>query len=148
MDRIRDFKGMTAIVTGGSSGIGLEVARALSLKGAKVTLMARNRERLEKAAKDIDGAIPIVVDVSDASSLRSAFSAMQGRIDILVNSAGIALPGRFHDMDQAVLRETIEVNLMGTMNSCSCALPRMHTGGHIVNVSSIAGIVGLYGYTA
>jgi len=147
-DRIRDFKGLNAIVTGGSSGIGLEVARTLLSKGAKITLMARERKRLESASSELGSSELISVDVSDTASVSDAFSVISGGIDILVNCAGIAHPGRFQDLDRQVLRRTVEVNLIGTMNACSCALPMMSEGGHIVNISSIAGIVGLYGYTA
>jgi 3-dehydrosphinganine reductase len=147
MRRFRDFKGLNVLVTGGSSGIGLEISRAFIRRGAIVTIMARDPRGLEIAGKNLKRVHTLSADVSDLMQLRKVLEG-RGRFDILVNSAGMAHPGRLQDLEPDIIRRTIEVNLLGTINTCSCVVPDMGPGGHVANISSIAGIIGLYGYTA
>jgi len=150
MRRITSFKGNMAVVTGGSSGIGLETARALSAEGATVHMIARDPTRLRKASESVPGSIAHTGDVSDPGSMERIAAEVCdfGPVHILVNCAGMAHPGRFDDLDPVMARETISINLLGTMNSCRAFLPSMGPGGHIVNFGSLAGVVGIYGYSA
>jgi 3-hydroxy acid dehydrogenase / malonic semialdehyde reductase len=138
--------GHTAIVTGASSGIGLATARALSAAGVRVALGARRVERLHEAVGDLAGEGHVVgpLDVTDAESARS-FVALAtgelGRIDVLVNSAGLAL-GRTSiaegsDEDDAV---TWETNVLGLVRMTRLVVPQMEDRrGHVVNLGSWAG---------
>lgn len=141
---------MKAIVTGGSSGIGLAIAMALAEEGASVFIIARDRNRLDDSVSKVKGCIALEADVTDLGSLRAAARSkgIGGKIDLLINSAGISHPGRFLETDHGHIERTIRTNLMGTMNSCYTFAPLLKEGGHIVNIGSIAGIIGLYGYGA
>jgi 3-hydroxy acid dehydrogenase / malonic semialdehyde reductase len=137
--------GSTAIVTGASSGIGLATARALAGEGARVALGARRLDRLE----DIVGALPGdhtfgELDVTNAESCQDFVSKMSsrlGRVDILINNAGLAL-GRTSiedgsDEDDAVMWET---NVLGLVRMTRLVLPHMEDRrGHVVNLGSWAG---------
>jgi 3-dehydrosphinganine reductase len=151
--------GQHAVITGGSSGLGLLVAHRLVARGLAVTLVARNADRLEEAADELRGIAPgdaavraISVDVSREADVREAFAelAAAGRDpDVLVNSAGILREGRFEDFDPDVFRSVVDINLFGVVNTVRAALPGLRRRrGRIVNVASIAGLSGVYGYTA
>lgn len=137
--------GHTAIVTGASSGIGLATARALAREGARVAFGARRVERLEESAAELgDEHVFATLDVTDAESARAfveeAAGAL-GRVDVLVNNAGLAL-GRSaiadgSDEDDAVMWET---NVLGLVRMTRLVLPHMADGrGHVVNLGSWAG---------
>jgi NADP-dependent 3-hydroxy acid dehydrogenase YdfG len=140
--------GRKAIVTGASSGIGAATAAALAREGAAVALGARRKDRLEEVAERIDGdggtAHVFEVDVSDESAARSfvesAAEAMGG-LNVLVNNAGVMLLGPVTGADTDEWRRMIDVNLCGLLYCTHAALPIMGEGGggHIVNVSSVAG---------
>ncbi|MGH3013389.1 MAG: SDR family NAD(P)-dependent oxidoreductase [Gaiellaceae bacterium] len=137
--------GRTAIVTGASSGIGLSTARALAAEGARVALGARRVERLEEIAQELGGDhVYGPLDVTDADSSRAFVeraAAELGRVDVLVNNAGLAL-GRTEiadgsDEDDAVMWET---NVSGLVRITRLVLPHMEDWrGHIVNLGSWAG---------
>jgi len=146
-----------AIVTGGSSGIGKETARLLARRGARVTLLARRPDVLaatrEEIATEDDKVLGISVDVSDPERLRAAIAQAElrfGPCDLLVTSAGIAHPGYFEDLPIGIFEQTMAVNYFGTLYAIRAVLPGMRErrSGHIVIVSSGAGIVGIFGYTA
>lgn len=148
-----------AIVTGGSSGIGLAAARRLAGDGHPVALLARDAGRLEAAAATIRAAVPgarvttRVVDVRDADAVRAAVEAVaaaEGPIAWLVASAGIAEPGRFREQGLDRHRDQLEINYLGTLHAVHAVVPSMATagGGRIVLVSSGAGLFGIYGYAA
>lgn len=137
--------GHTAIVTGASSGIGLATARALAREGARVAFGARRVERLGEAGAELgDEHVFATLDVTDAESARAfveeAAGAL-GRVDVLVNNAGLAL-GRSaiadgSDEDDAVMWET---NVLGLVRMTRLVLPHMADGrGHVVNLGSWAG---------
>jgi 3-dehydrosphinganine reductase len=148
-----------AIVTGGSSGMGLATARLLAARGARVSLVARDEGRLAAAADAIRvGGAPADVataaaDVTDAEALAAAFAALTscfGACDVLVTSAGSAHPGYFEALDADVFREQMDVDYFGTLHAVRAVVPSMieRRRGHVVMVSSTAGIIGVFGYSA
>jgi NAD(P)-dependent dehydrogenase (short-subunit alcohol dehydrogenase family) len=145
------LSGRHAIVTGGGRGIGLAIARGLLAHGATVTLVSRDRSRLEKAAASLTGRVEIeVADVADPGQVSDAFAAIAGRTgpaDILVNNAGQALSAPLGKSDIEFWQQMLAVNLTGTYLCTQQVLPAMLKAGHgrIVNVASTAGLTG-YAY--
>lgn len=153
------YQGKTALITGGSSGIGLALARHLLQSGASVTLLARDQQKLDDAKSSLLSSDPtylvntISADVTKADSLHailSEFQVQHGTPDILVNSAGVARPGYVEELPLEVYRWTMDIDYHGTVNMVKLLLPGMleRGSGHIINVSSMAGVVGIFGYTA
>lgn len=147
------FNGKHVLVTGGSSGIGLAAAKQLVAAGATVTLCARRKEPLEAAAAALgSNAMILPLDVGSESEVARLVPAhLEAHpLDMLLNNAGIVMPGRFTELDPRHFREMMDVNYFGTVNLCRAAIPSMRArgGGHICNVSSMAGVIGIYGYTA
>jgi 3-dehydrosphinganine reductase len=155
------FGDRLALITGGSSGIGLAVAEIMVKEGANVLLMARHEDLLKKAeatldAKKVDSGQRIVtfsVDVREQAAVEKAISQIEvqfGTPDYLVNSAGVAYSGYFQELDLDIFRWMIEVNYLGTVNVTHAVVPGMikRRSGHIVNISSIVGFLGVFGYTA
>lgn len=148
---------MHAIVTGGSSGIGLATARALAGRGMAVSLLARRAEVLEAAAEELRSKGAAVrtasVDVADQAAVVAAVRGLEqeaGPCDVLVTSAGQARPGRFLELEDEVFRQMMEVDYFGTLHAIRAVAPGMaeRRTGSIVAVSSAAGLAGIYGYTA
>ena len=144
----------SALVTGGSSGIGLAIARMLAAEGYDLTLAARTVERLEAAAAEM-GALAVAADVSeeeDCVSLVAAHVERHGGLDVLVNSAGVGFAGRIADTATKRFDVQIAVNLRGTFLVTREALPHLRqTKGLVVNLASIAGTIatpGLASYGA
>jgi NAD(P)-dependent dehydrogenase (short-subunit alcohol dehydrogenase family) len=144
----------SALVTGGSSGIGLAVARALHEEGYALTLAARKLDRLE-AARDELGAEIVTADVSreqDCISLVAAHAELHGGLDVLVNSAGLGIGRSISDLSTKYWDLQFAVNLRGTFVITREALPLLRkTNGYVVNLASIAGTIptpGLAGYGA
>lgn len=147
-------------ITGGSSGIGLATAKRFSTLGAHVIIFARSQQRLKTALGEIELSrfssdqrfSSISLDVSDHHAVYTKMSrAVEefGRPDVLINSAGIAYPNYFEKISYEKFIQTVQINLFGTWNTCACLVPYMKSaGGHIVNISSIAGFIGVFGYTA
>ena len=148
--------GHHALVTGGGTGIGAAIARALAREGATLTLVGRRIEPLEKAAAalvDAPGQIAIAqADVTDPRSIDDVFArarAAHGPITILVNNAGAAPSAPFSKTDDRAWREAMAVNLDGVFHCCRAALPDLLAAeaGRIVTIASTAGLRG-YGYAA
>ncbi|MFN8037455.1 MAG: SDR family oxidoreductase [Acidimicrobiia bacterium] len=153
------FSGAHVVVTGGSSGIGLETARLAAGRGAAVSLVARDPGRLEAAAASIAASAPgaaigtASIDVTDSAAVRAGFAALareRGPADVLVTAAGLAHPGYFEQLDDAVFRDQMEVDYFGTLHAIRAVVPSMleRRRGHLVLVSSTAGLVGVFGYSA
>lgn len=141
-----DFKGRTAIVTGGAQGIGLAIAQRLIASGAKVRIWDRDDKLLAKTVAKLGAtASGDAVDVTDeASVLRSVKSALEvlGRIDVFVNNAGIAGPSMpVVDYPVADWMRVIDIDLNGPFLCCRAVVPPMVKAGYgrIVNIASIAG---------
>jgi NAD(P)-dependent dehydrogenase (short-subunit alcohol dehydrogenase family) len=142
-----ELTGKHALVTGGSRGIGLAIARALVAAGARVTITGRDMATLEATARAL-GATAIAMDVANAESVQAAF-AKAGAVDILVNNAGQAESAAFGKTDAALWQRMLDVNLSGTFHCTQAALPAMlaQRWGRVVNVASTAGLMG-YRYVA
>ena len=141
----------SALVTGGSSGIGLAIARVLAEEGHALTLAARNAERLEAAAAGL-GAHMVAADVSseeDCARLVADHVAHHGGLDVLVNSAGVGFAGRIADMQTKRFDVQLGVNLRGTFLVTREALPHLRASrGLVVNLASIAGTMPTPGLAA
>ena len=133
-----------ALVTGGSSGIGLAIARMLRDEGFDLTLVSRRPERVEAAAAEL-GAAAVAANMADADDCDRAVAEHRdrfGRLDVLVNSAGIGIGGRVEDLPAKSLDLQLGVNLRGLFLVTQAAIPLLReSGGWIVNLASIAGTV-------
>ena len=154
------FAGKMVYIFGGSSGIGLEIARQAAARGAHVIIFSRNRQRLEQAVEQIAASKIseeqkfswFQVDVSDhAAVLAVAEKAVEtfGAPRILINNAGRAYPRYFEQITYEQFDETMRINLYGIWSAVSALLPHMKAqgAGQIVNTSSLAGFIGVFGYT-
>jgi NAD(P)-dependent dehydrogenase (short-subunit alcohol dehydrogenase family) len=141
-----------AVVTGGGTGIGAAIAVALAADGARVTVMGRRREPLEKTAAKLDNAQCVNCDVTDIHNVAAAFTkatAALGPVDILVNNAGAAATAPFYRMDVELWRRMMSVNLDGVFNCTRAAYEDMRNSGwgRIVNIASTAAVKG-YAYVS
>jgi short-subunit dehydrogenase len=141
------------IITGASSGIGRALAKEFASQGAKLALGARRMNLLEDLRDELAGNEVLIVktDVSiesDCKNLIDRTYQKYGRIDILINNAGISMRALFEDVDLKVIRHLMEVNFFGTVYCTKYALPHLlESRGSLVGVISIAGYVGLPGRT-
>jgi 2-dehydro-3-deoxy-L-rhamnonate dehydrogenase (NAD+) len=140
------FKSRVAVVTGGASGVGLEIATRIAAEGGKVSLWDRDATTLAKAVALVgDGAHTVQVDVTDAARLASAAESVYakfGRIDVLVASAGITGPtAKLWEYPLEEWRRVIDIDLNGIFYTCRAVVPQMlkNNYGRIVNISSVAG---------
>jgi len=143
-----ELSGKAVAITGASSGIGEATALALARAGAAVALGARRKDRIDALAARIEDeggtAVAVEVDVTDESQARAFVESAQerlGRLDSLVNNAGVMLLGPVEQADSEQWRTMINVNVLGLLYCTSAALPIMRAqgSGDIVNVSSVAG---------
>lgn len=146
------WMGKVVIVTGASSGIGAACARAFSKAGAKVVLAARSVDKMEKvAAVCPEATLCVATDVSReerCAQLMDTTIDHFGRIDCLINNAGISMRALFAEAEVSVLEQVMNINFWGTVYCTKYALPHLlQRKGHIVGVSSIAGYRGLPGRT-
>lgn len=149
------MKGKVVIITGSSSGIGLSLAHEFGHRGASVVISARNQERLDAALKELQlkgvDALAVNADVSveeDCENLIERTIEWKGRVDVLVNNAGVSMRAAFKNTDLSVLKLLMDINFWGTVYSTKYALPQLlKTSGSVVGVVSVAGYIGLPGRT-
>jgi short-subunit dehydrogenase len=143
-----DLNGATAIVTGGSRGIGPHIAAALTERGARVALVARSELALEAIARELNAAggrvLAIPADVTSARDRRAILETAEaelGPVDVLVNNAGGDPQRQFHNLTEHDIEAVLDLNLTSALLLSRLALPGMlaREHGHIVNVSSMAG---------
>lgn len=148
-----ELSGKHAIVTGGGSGIGAAIARALAAQGALVTITGRRAEPLAETATSAPGLFPLQMDVTDEASVSEGIAAAvsaRGAIQICVPNAGIAEGRALHKTTTEVWRQTMATNLDGTFLTIRESLTSMRQAGwgRVIAVASIAGLKGLKGAPA
>ena len=144
------FKGQSVVVTGGASGIGLAAAEHFALAGADVTILDTNERVLSDAIERLNGngqhIVGAVADISRSADVTAVFDrvvARRGRIDVLVNNAGISFARRIDEYTEEELDRVLAVNLKGAFLCIRAALPALRQSrGAIVSVSSMTGLVG------
>lgn len=146
-----NLKGKSAVVTGGAKGIGKSISTKLAEQGAHVTILDTDKESLEKVVSEIKAtngsASSHVCDITDSQSVRTIFSsiATTNGFDILINNAGIAHVGNAETTTEVDFDKVYTVNVKGTFNCLQAAVIEMKKrgGGNIINIASIAALVGL-----
>ncbi len=147
-----DFRGRSVLITGGSRGLGLLLARQLGREGARVTLAARDEDELERARRDL-GARGITADITvcdlrrreDAERLVRDVVLRAGSVDVLINNAGTMQVGPLEHMQVADFEDAMAVHFWAPLHTMLAAIPAMRRrgGGRIVNISSIGGKIGV-----
>lgn len=153
-----DLSGRSAIITGGASGIGLAIAKALAEHGAKVAVGSRTADKVQAAVEELSlihpqGALGVALDVTDSASIEAALEqtvAAFGRIDILVNSAGVMLRKPTFDLDAADFNRIYDTHVAGSLRCCQAAGRRFREQGSgcIINLASISSFVDLVEVTS
>src|SRR5437763_9601690 len=147
-NRAIDFRDRVALITGGSRGLGLLIARELGRLGARVVLAARDEQELARAKSDLtDRGVAVATVSTDLSTPAEAERAVNecidvfGRLDVLVNNAGIITVGPFDHLSNADFQEAMSIHFWAPLYTMQAALPymRLNGGGRIVNISAIAG---------
>jgi NAD(P)-dependent dehydrogenase (short-subunit alcohol dehydrogenase family) len=142
---IMNLKGKTAIVTGGTKGIGRAIAAALVREGISVCIAARRQDEIDTAIKELGGStVGFVCDVRDYDQVKALIDHTVkelGGLDILVNNAGIGIFETVEETSPEDFRAVLETNLFGVFYCCHEAIPEMRRrgGGYIINISSLAG---------
>ena len=149
----------TSLITGGSSGIGLALAKQLIQQGGNICLLARDPSRLNEAKETlmnlryqpeqkVDTLSCDITDYEAVSLKLNDWMEKYGTPDLVINSAGITYPGYFQDLDVEIYHQLMEVNYYGTVHVLKTIIPRMieYGTGTVVNISSQAGFIGVFGY--
>ncbi|MCL5041786.1 MAG: SDR family oxidoreductase [Gammaproteobacteria bacterium] len=149
-DHLFSLSQQTALITGASSGLGAHFAKVLASAGARVVVAARRVERLQALVDELQGqghqALAVAMDVTDADSVEAGFAAAEasfGRVDILINNAGIGDPVKFLAMTEGNWRSMLDTNLDGAWrvaHRASVAMANDGKGGSIINIASILGL--------
>ena len=155
------FRGKNIIITGGSSGIGRGLALRLAEEGANLALVARDPEKLSRTREEVlsgssDPGSRVEIfscDVTDAEKVEQTMNNIAvelGSPDYLFNSAGILIADYFENLPRNNFQEMMNTNFFGTLYFIKAVLPyfKEKGGGHIVNISSISGVIGVFGYTS
>ncbi len=145
---IKSFAGKTVLITGASSGIGRALAHRLGAEGAQLILTARSKERLDQVASEVSPAEAEVypADLCDTASIDALCEDVQrryGRIDILINNAGVGLYAPSYDTSPKSVRRLVDLNFLAPVELTRRFSPTIPRGGAVVNISSIAGKVPL-----
>ena len=156
---MKTFESRNVYITGGSSGIGLTTAKLLAAEGANVLILSRSRDRIDQALEKIEGQRKSEVqrvsgmrlDVSQHDEVNRVMAEAVERFgipDLLINSAGKAVPRPFEEISYEQFDDIMRTNFYGAWSTIQALLPHMKKkgGGHIVNVSSMAGFIGVFGY--
>jgi len=160
MANVQYWEKKVVLITGGSSGIGLTTAKQLAEAGAHVWLTARRKDKLEAALEEVlaarvdsqkCGIVP--ADISDskqAAHVVETVTQSVGVPDVVLNSAGITQPGYVQELPLSIFEQLMRVNYFGTVYVNAAVLPAMlkRGSGHIINIASMAGFLGVFGYTA
>jgi short-subunit dehydrogenase len=144
------------IITGGSSGIGKACAESFGKAGAKIVITGRNRENLLEVSDDLGKkGIEVLSIIADSANEQDNIRMIQetvarfGKVDVLINNAGITMRSQFNEVDLSVFKKVMDINFYGTVYATKYALPHiLQTKGSIVGISSIAGHRGLPERTA
>lgn len=152
------FRGKRVFITGGSSGIGKALAEQLVRAGAHVLIAARGEEKLQKVAAELDAlptgrCLALTLDIADREAVEREVPRVPellGGLDVLINNAGIVRPGYIMDIEDEVFEDMMRVNYFGTVRVTRALLPHFiaQKTGHICTLSSFAGLIGIFGYTA
>lgn len=153
------MKGKVVIVTGASSGIGKACAEVFGLNGAKIVITGRNVDKLQAAANELQTkGIDVLAVVADVAKEEDNYKVVEatlqkyGRIDVLINNAGISMRALFNDLDVSVIKQVMDINFYGAVYATKAALPEIiKNRGSVIGISSIAGYRGLparTGYSA
>lgn len=158
---MKQYAGKWVYITGGSSGIGKACAREFLCEGANVLIISRDNNKLEAALGELEKyrtredqrVLALSVDVSQSAEVKKAFTdwlESHPAPDVLITSAGMAYPNYFEQIPDDIFDKTIDVNLKGNWYVIHTLYPyiKKKGGGHIVLVSSMAGYIGVFGYTA
>jgi NAD(P)-dependent dehydrogenase (short-subunit alcohol dehydrogenase family) len=148
-----DMKGRVAMITGGSKGLGYAMGAALASAGAHIMLVNRNLEEGKEAAKVMEADYKVkarafsanVTDLSELERVVAAIVKEFGRLDVLINSAGINIRGAIDELSPDEFNKVMQVNVEGTWNACRAVTAQMKKqgGGKIINMASTLGLVGL-----
>ncbi len=149
---MKRLEGKVAVVTGGSSGIGLATAKRFQEEGAKVAIAGRNRKTLDEAVKSIgNGIVALQADVSkleDIDKLYAEVSKKLGKIDVLFVNAGVAKFAALAETSESLFDEQFNTNIKGAYFTIQKALPFLHDGSSIILNTSVAGSTGVEGASA
>jgi len=149
------MKNKIILITGGTSGIGLALAKEFGKNGSRISITGRDLQKLDQAKAELSSlgieSIGIQADASSETDQRKAVAQTlnhYGSLDVLINNAGISMRALFKDVDLDVIRKVMETNFFGTVSATKAALPYiLKSKGSIVGISSIAGYKGLPGRT-
>jgi meso-butanediol dehydrogenase/(S,S)-butanediol dehydrogenase/diacetyl reductase len=154
-DKDMRLKGKVALITGGGTGIGTAIAKRFVAEGAKICITGRRHEMLDKVAQSLPlGRVATcsgdVTKVEDVGRMVETALALEGRVDVVVNNAGIDPGGTVTDLDPELWRQVIEINLTGPFLVMKASIPHLikKGGGSIINISSLGGLRCLPGMPA
>lgn len=153
------YRNKRVLLTGGNSGIGLAAARILRQGGAHLILVARDEAKLSRAKAELDSIASaaddvriLPLDVKDRAKVAEVIPALLAEkpVDILISCAGVVMPGHFLELENDQFDDMMQTNFLGAVNLVRLVLPSMiqRRTGHVAFVSSLAGLIGIFGYTA